>query len=371
MRGETILNAVLTPLSLLYGLGVMLRNRLFDWGVLKSRSYSVPVISVGNLAVGGTGKTPHTEYLVELLRHDFRVAVLSRGYKRKTKGFILASGGDDAATIGDEPWQMKKKFADILLAVDANRRRGIANLLALPYPPDVIILDDAYQHRYVKPGISILLTDYDRVFAHDYLLPAGRLREPAFEKQRANVIIVTKCPEDISPIDYRIRLNDINPYPYQSVFFTKFEYLDLVGITHEGARLPLGSLSQSDSVLVLTGIAHPKKMVDKIAQHAGRVKSMAFPDHHDYSDADMERVARVVEQMGGSRKLVVTTEKDAARLETKIGKLREMDAEVYYLPIKVRFLRNKQEKFNNIIRQYVEKNRRNGELSEGSHDHEA
>ncbi len=188
----------LYPVSWLYGAVVIIRNKLFDWGLFRSKSFDVPVICVGNLSVGGTGKTPHTEYLIKLLHDKYQVAVLSRGYKRRTQGYVLATPQSTARTIGDEPYQMYTKFPSVTLAVDENRCHGIEKLLALKKPAvDVVLLDDAFQHRYVKPGLSILLTDYHRLFCDDALLPAGRLREPVSGKNRAQIIIVTKCPQDI------------------------------------------------------------------------------------------------------------------------------------------------------------------------------
>lgn len=215
----------LYPASWLYGAAVMMRNKLFDWEVLQSKSFDIPIISVGNLAVGGTGKTPHTEYLIKSLCNQYNVAVLSRGYKRHTKGYVLATPESTARSIGDEPYQMHQKFPSVTVAVDEKRCHGIEKLLALQKPSiDVILLDDAFQHRYVKPGLSILLTDYHRLFCDDTLLPAGRLREPISGKNRAQIVIVTKCPQDIKPIDYNIITKRLNLYPYQQLFFSSFRY---------------------------------------------------------------------------------------------------------------------------------------------------
>lgn len=214
-------NKLLTPFSFLYGIGVRFRNQLFDWKILRTERYDLPIICVGNLTVGGTGKTPHTEYIIRLIKDRYRVAVLSRGYKRKTSGFLLADQRSTSKDIGDEPYQMKRKFPDILVAVDADRRRGIRNLLALPENkrPEVIVLDDAFQHRYVAPTLNILLTDCHRLYTQDKLLPAGRLREPVDGARRADVIIVTKCESYIQPIDFRIIEEDIHLSAYQELYF--------------------------------------------------------------------------------------------------------------------------------------------------------
>ena len=218
MEGDFIkIHKWLYPIAALYGIGVNIRNQLFDWHILPSRSFNVPIISIGNITVGGTGKTPHTEYLIKLLESEFQVGVLSRGYKRKSKGFVLATSETPMNQIGDEPYQIKQKFPHIHVAVDADRCHGIDKLCAPEMTPEVevILLDDAYQHRYVNPGINILLVDYHRMISEDYLLPAGRLREPERGKSRANIVIVTKCPRDIKPMDYRIISKQIDLYPYQ------------------------------------------------------------------------------------------------------------------------------------------------------------
>ena len=227
MSNNTIkLRKWLYPVSLLYGTGVWLRNKLFDWNILKERSFPLPVISVGNITVGGTGKTPHTEYLIRLLSKEYQVSVLSRGYKRKSKGFILSTTHSTVSEIGDEPYQMKQKYPHVHVAVDANRCNGIEQLCSHNITPetDVILLDDAFQHRYVKPGMNILLVNYHRLICNDMLLPAGKLRENPNGKHRAKIVIVTKCPKNITPIDLRVLTKQMELFPYQYLFFTTFEY---------------------------------------------------------------------------------------------------------------------------------------------------
>ena len=264
MEGDLIkINEWLLPFSWLYGLGVKLRNQLFDMGVLKSKSYDIPVISVGNITVGGTGKTPHTEYLVRLLSKKYKVAVLSRGYKRKSKGFLLATPDTPVEQIGDEPFQMKRKFPDIYVAVDKDRCHGIERLCDKSVAPDldVIILDDAYQHRYVKPGVNILLVDYHRMIVEDRLLPAGRLREPKEGKNRANIVIVTKCPHDIKPMGIRVISKALNLYPYQKLYFSTFRYREMIPLfDKQASRRTLDQLAENEQVLLLTGIAMPEQM---------------------------------------------------------------------------------------------------------------
>lgn len=254
----------LYPVSWIYGMGVYLRNKLFDWGYYQSKSFDVPVVCVGNLAVGGTGKTPHTEYLIKLLQQTgANVAMLSRGYKRKSKGYVLATEETDVKSIGDEPYQIKTKFPDIRVAVDENRCHGIEQLMKLDNPKvDVVLLDDAYQHRHVKAGLNILLTDFHRLFSDDTLLPAGRLREPEDGKNRAHIVIVTKCPEDIKPIDFNIITKRLKLYPYQQLYFSSFRYGALTPLFGKKRRT-LTSLEKDEQVLLVTGIASPAPLVEK------------------------------------------------------------------------------------------------------------
>ena len=219
----------LTPLSWIYGLAVGVRNKLFDFGILKQKAFDLPVISVGNITVGGSGKTPHVEYLIELLKDKVKTAVLSRGYKRHTKGYILADNNSTTEDIGDEPFQMKRKFDNIYVAVDSKRRHGIERLISDndTKDTDVVLLDDAFQHRYVKPGINILLVDYHRLIIYDNLLPAGRLREPMSGKKRADMVIITKCPKDLKPMEFRVLTKAMDLFPYQDLYFTTIDYIRL------------------------------------------------------------------------------------------------------------------------------------------------
>ena len=260
MEGDLIkINDWLLPLSWLYGVGVGVRNHLFDLGVLPQQEFSIPVIDVGNITVGGSGKTPHVEYLIRLLHDKMKVGVLSRGYKRKSRGYVLADNDTPMRTIGDEPFQMKRKFPDVYVAVDKNRREGIQRLTddEATSDVDVILLDDAYQHRYVKPGINILLVDYHRLIIYDKLLPAGRLREPMKGKNRADIVIVTKCPKDLKPMEFRVLTKALDLFPYQALFFTRIDYDELAPVFPEAVSLPTLS---SANTLLLTGIASPRQM---------------------------------------------------------------------------------------------------------------
>ena len=348
MEGDHIKTyPLLTPLAWLYGAGVTLRNMLFDHGVLHSHTFDVPVISVGNLTVGGTGKTPHTEYLIRLLSQHFQVAVLSRGYKRKSKGYVLAKADTPMQAIGDEPYQMKQKYAQIHMAVDTDRCRGIQNLCrpGITPPTEVVLLDDAYQHRYVRPGINILLIDYHRPIYLDRLLPAGRLREPVSEKARADIVIITKCPTCITPMDMHGIELALRLQPWQKLFFSTLQYPDSLG-------------DVGNRPLLVTGIAAPRQMAYDLKKRLPSLELMTFPDHHPYSPNDIERI-----RQRADGRTILTTEKDATRLNGLPLKV---------IPIEVAFIgQDKQKEFNQTILNYVRKNKRNRNLPQGKNAHTA
>lgn len=339
----------LLPLSHLYGVGVRLRNFLFDTGVLKSRTYDLPIISVGNITVGGTGKTPHVEYLVRLLKDKKKVAILSRGYKRKSHGYQLATAESTAKDIGDEPLQMHKKFPDIFVAVDKKRTVGIERLTTDEATKSVeaIVLDDAYQHRYVSASVNILLTDFHRIIVDDKLLPAGRLREPVTGKNRANIVIVTKCPHDLKPMEYRVVINKLNLFPYQQLFFTTMVYDDLKQV-FGNAKKTLKEIGKNTHVLLVTGIAQPKQIVTEIKRYTANIHTITFGDHHNFSSADIRNIN---EQFGRLPKtsIIITTEKDAARLCDEKELSESVKEHLYALPIKVKFLLDGAEQFDKII----------------------
>ena len=362
------INKALLPLSWLYGLVVWFRNKLFDWGILSSEEFSVPVISVGNISVGGTGKTPHTEYLIRMLSPKFKIAVLSRGYKRKTSGFILADEKSDSSTIGDEPYQMYRKFPEILVAVDGNRRRGISKLLALPEKekPNVILLDDAFQHRYVTPSLSILLTDINRLMYKDKLLPAGRLRESVKNKSRAEIIIVTKCPEDIKPIDYRIIGKNMQTFAYQSLFFTSFKYGELLPVFPENkSSETLEDIKLKNvKILLVAGIASPEGLIRKMKKYAKTVGYLIFPDHHTFTREDVAQIKRGYDRLLGDNKIIITTEKDAVRLMDYPNLDESIKQALYYLPIEVVFNQDQESMFKQKINNHVRNVKTNGKLVE-------
>lgn len=369
MEGDFIkINEWMLPLSWLYGLGVRLRNQLFELGILKSRSFDIPVISVGNITVGGSGKTPHVEYLIRLLKSNSKVAVLSRGYKRKSKGYVLAGKDTRMRDIGDEPYQMKTKFPDIHVAVDKSRCHGIDMLTRgeATKDTDVILLDDAFQHRYVKPGINILLVDYHRLIIYDKLLPAGRLREPQKGKSRADIVIITKCPKDLKPMEYRVIIKAMDLYPYQQLYFTSLEYDDLNPV-FSGSKRPLGSIGKAENILLLAGIASPKQLAYDLGEYSSNITHMTFPDHHQFTAKDIERINATFDAMP-SPKMIITTEKDNARLSGMDGLSEDVRRNIYTLPIRVKFILG-QEEFNNKIIGYVQKNSKNSILAKTKDDH--
>ena len=372
MEGDFIrINKKLLPLSWLYGLGVKFRNMLFEMNVLKSKSYAVPVISVGNITVGGTGKTPHVEYLIRLLKDQFSVAMLSRGYKRKSSGYVLATSDTPMKMIGDEPYQIKQKYPMVTVAVDAKRTRGIERLIHddSTKETDVILLDDAFQHRYVKPGVNILLVDYHRSIIYDKLMPAGRLREPLKGKDRADIVIVTKCPKDLKPMDYRVLTKQMNLYPYQQLFFTTLEYGQMKKVfpTTKDTPLSLEDLTGTH-VLLLTGIASPKQIYYDVKPYATSINSLAYGDHHTFKQRDIHHINETFDSMP-SPKVIITTEKDMVRLETVKGLSDEVRNHLYVLPVRISFMLDGKATFNENIIGYVRKNSRNSILAKDKDDH--
>ncbi len=373
---------LLAPLSWLYGLGVWVRNKMFDSGQFRSTSFEdvVPVICVGNLAVGGTGKTPHTEYLVRLLHRQAigPVAVLSRGYKRQSKGFQLAmprqQGEADAkitaALLGDESYQLYRKFPFLIVAVDTSRVHGIHELLKLKTPPQVIILDDAMQHRAVKAGLTICLTSYSRILYQDMLLPAGRLREPMSGVARADMIVVTKCPKALRPEEETEILARIPARLDQPVLCSAYRYGTLVNLETQAAC----DIDHSTEVLVVAGIADPKVMEDYVHTHYRLLDIINFGDHHFFTDKDIQTIrARLdgvngkgyVSNDSGSKAVIITTEKDAARLVGHPAVTDELRRRIYYLPTEVCFLKNHADKFDKIVLDYVRRPRAG--IVKGSH----
>ena len=370
-EGDLIkINDWLLPFSWIYGSIVRFRNWLFDMGLKKSKSFSIPIISVGNITVGGSGKTPHVEYLIRLLHDKAKIAVLSRGYKRKSHGYVLANESTTMPEIGDEPFQMHEKFSDIYVAVDAKRARGIENLQndEASKDVDVVLLDDAFQHRYVKPGINILLVDYHRLIIYDKMLPAGRLREPLSGKNRADIVIITKCPKDLKPMEFRVLTKAMDLYPFQKLYFTSIDYDTPKGVFEE-KLIELDKL-QDYHVLLLTGIASPKQMEHDLKPMTKDITNLSFGDHHSFKGKDIDRINDAFESMPEPR-IIITTEKDAVRLRETEGLYEKVKSNMYELPIKVSFMLDQQDNFNEKIISYVRKNSRNSILAKRKDDNKS
>ena len=336
-----------------YNWVIALRNRAFDCGWLPSRLFDVPVVCVGNLTLGGTGKTPHIEYIITLLKDDYAVATLSRGYRRKTKGFLIARQGGDALAVGDEPSQIKKKFPQITVAVDEKRVNGIEMLLKEEQPPQVILLDDAFQHRYVKPGLSIVLVDYNRPVWRDNVLPFGRLRESASGIRRADIAVITKCPPAISNKDKENIIRRLGTGNGVQVFFSTVCYDELAPLFN--ASLQGCKIEKGCEVLLLTGIARPEPLKKELESRGAKVTLMQYADHHNFTTDELEEIARRFSALPAAGRLVVTTEKDAERLVGRDDLPGIIKDNICSIPIRIRILDN-ENKFNQIIKDYVREN---------------
>lgn len=338
---------------------------MFDFGILHEKEFNIPIISIGNITIGGTGKTPHTEYLVSMLGElGMQVAVISRGYKRKTKGFVLASCKSTAFEIGDEPFQIKKKFPDAIVAVDAKRNRAVQKLLERKDAPQVFVLDDAYQHRFIAPGLSILLIDYNRLIYNDYLLPIGRLREPASERSRADILIVTKCPSTMQPIEMRIIDKRLNCSPSQRLYFSSFNYGTIYNVFDNTKHCSTESLQKQEAqILIVTGVASPKPLYDYILEKIGRYETIRFSDHHSFTKENWNRIVKKYAAIKNKKKLILVTEKDAARIYSDKNVPNLLKEHIYTIPLHVKFLCNGEEPFKNQIINYVKENKRNGRFS--------
>ena len=341
---------LLFPFSFLYGLIIYLRNVLYDVGILKSHSFDIPVISVGNIAVGGTGKTPHVEYLVRLLKDQYKIAVLSRGYKRTTSDYFLAENISDASEIGDEPCQIKQKFPDIQVAVCEDRVEGVKNLLKAFPDLDVVLLDDAYQHRQIRPNLSILLIDYNSLFKNRMLLPAGDLREPFTAKKRADILIVTKTPEIISDKEKENILKKLKPRKDQKVFYTYIEYGLLTNCFENTDHIP--TLDENLSIMLFCGVANPQPLRNYLEANTKEVLMKRYGDHHKFTHGDLSSIADVYREIVNLEKCIITTEKDAMRLQTTDISDTLNKFQIFYLPIKVK-LHEKAEEFESLIKGYL------------------
>jgi tetraacyldisaccharide 4'-kinase len=346
----TWFRVILFPFSLIYGLVVQIRNKLFDWNILPSREFPVPVISLGNLSTGGTGKTPHVEYLIRLLRNKKKIAVLSRGYKRKSRGFVLANEHSSVRDIGDEALQIKKKFPEVLVAVHEKRRVGITRIIDEHPDTELIILDDAFQHRYVRPGLNILLTEYYNPFFRNFLLPCGNLREPKSGIKRADVVVVTKTPQVFSPLDRRFFLQKLNQFKTREVFFSSLQYSSLVPLMDPSANKK--SL-QVKTIFLLTGIANPEALEEYLKNQCQELLVYKFPDHYQFKTDDLNRLIYDYKANISRSKAIITTEKDATRLNMPGLKDVLSGIPIYYIPVKVWFHEPDKKHFEEIILSYI------------------
>lgn len=324
-----------------------IRNRAFECRWLKSTEFGLPIICIGNITVGGTGKTPHTEYLIELLHKEYNIAVLSRGYGRKSRGFLKATPQTTMPMIGDEPYQIKSKFKYITVAVDEKRVRGINRLLEESNPPQVILLDDAYQHRYVKAGLNILLIDNNRPVWRDTLLPIGRLRESIAGIERADIIIVTKCREDMDEERKELCRSMLRTKRNSPVFFSTMRYGIPYPIFKE-AEERVCKIEKGYNILLLTGIAKPAPLKAELESRGASVTLKQYADHHNFTVSELKDIAETLDAIKGN-KLIITTEKDAARLTSQPSLPQSIKENIYALPIEVDFLDGRREEFNKTV----------------------
>jgi tetraacyldisaccharide 4'-kinase len=357
--------AIITyPLSLIYGFIVFVRDLLFDLKILKSVEFGIPVISVGNITVGGTGKTPHIEYLVRLLKDEFKIAVLSRGYKRKTRGFVMADSTSSSNEVGDEPKQIKQKFPDVNVAVDRKRVKGIMALQQRVKSLRAVLLDDAYQHRYVNPGVSILLIDYTQPVYCDHLLPYGNLRESMHEIRRADIIIVTRAPKNLKPIEKKILIKELKILPYQFLYFTTYEYKNPEPVFEGNLnRLSFNDIKKAGpTILLVTGIAWPEPLSGFLKNYSESINEMKYPDHYKWTYKDLDKIKDRFTAIKSKTKYIFTTEKDAVRFRELEIIPDELKMSMYAVPVEVQFLYGGAKKFNADIINYVRKNKKVNKL---------
>jgi tetraacyldisaccharide 4'-kinase len=367
-------NLLLYPFSLIYGLITGIRNFLYDAGILSSVEFHLPVICVGNITVGGTGKTPHTEYIATLLMKNFKVATLSRGYKRKTTDFRIASSSSRVRDIGDEPMQIFRKIPELLVTVDRNRVHGIKMILKEKPDTEVIILDDAFQHRRITPGFSILLSDFERLIVRDHMLPYGNLRESKGNMRRADIILITKSPENISPIQRRLIVKEVNKSPYQNLYFTSLTYqnpLPVFKSEYTNDPYPLLSTNTDIGIVLVTGIANPQPLKDHLITNIKEITHLSFPDHYNFKDKDINAIISAYKELKSPVRYIITTEKDAARLREFTNIAEPIKSAFLYIPIGIHFLNDDKDEFDNLIVDYVRKNKRNNRVSESQRDNKS
>jgi len=346
---------LLLPFSLLYGLVTWIRNKLFDWGILKEIEHQIPIISVGNLSMGGTGKTPMIEYLIRLLKDEYKLAALSRGYGRKTKGFVLANKNSKAIAIGDEPLQYALKFDSIHVAVSENRNKGVQELIKSVPDLDLVLLDDAFQHRYIKPGLNILLTEFYRLYTDNYVFPSGSLREFRFGAERADIVVVTKTPITLSPITRRRIAGELHLKKHQLLLFSKIEYGDLIPYSF----FNLGRLKKRyANIILFTGIANNYPLQDHLRQICSELTVLTFSDHHHFNQKDVVEILKAYNNIFGKNKILVTTEKDIMRLKDFDKMYLFNEIPLLYIPIHTVFHNGDGDLLADKIKSYLSNSKR-------------
>ena len=354
-----IIKVCLYPISLLYGFILLTRNKLFDWHILPSETFPMPVICVGNLSMGGTGKTPHTEYLIRLLQNQFKIAILSRGYGRKTKGFILVDGTMDALTIGDEVKQLYDKFSDITVAVSEDRRIGVKKIIELHPEIDVILMDDAFQHRYVKPGLSVLLTDYSNLYINDFVVPTGTLREFTSGAVRADIICVTKSPKILSPIVSRDIETKLKILESQKLYFSYIRFGNFIPL-YEDSKVEMPK--KVYAILLFAGIVNTYPLEEFLRTECEELTVLRYNDHYQYTEKDINNIIKTFKDLYSVNKIIVTTEKDKKRLESDGFYELMNNIPIYYVPIEIEMHKKYKQDFDNQILNYVKTNRTNSKL---------
>lgn len=343
---------LLAPLAFVYGCGVWVRHKMFDWGFLRSKEYDIPIVCVGNITVGGTGKTPVAEFLIANLGSNYNVALLSRGYGRRTKGYREVELGSSFLYIGDEPKQIKLKFPEILVAVCEKRVEGIDRIRTLHPEINLIILDDGFQHRYVEPWINIVLMDYSRPVYRDHFLPWGGLRDSTSQLYRANFVFVTKCPENISPIDVRLIGKYLGLYPYQSLYFTRMRSSHILPLYADVAQ---EDVKTGANIIVMSGIGNPESFYRTLAKSYNIVDKLVYPDHHPYRRRDLNKMLQMLESAPEGT-IIVTTEKDAVKLTNRRKIPLQLQQKIYFSPINISFNENSEEDFLNKLENDVRTN---------------
>ena len=351
------LRLLLLPFSWLYWLVVKIRNFLFDINILRSFEFDLPIICVGNITVGGTGKTPHTDYLINLLKKNYRTALLSRGYGRKTKGFRIVDETSKVTEVGDEPLQLKLKHNDIACAVHEDRLNGVVELFGAFPDIEVVVLDDAFQHRWIKAGLNILMVDYSRPVYKDFFLPAGNLRDSIAELKRADIVVVSKCAENLRTLEQDTIAQKLKLNPNQKIYFTSVRYGKPKPVFEDSEGC---NIFPKANIFALAGIANPKPFIKQLDENYRLIGYKTFADHHNFS---VNEILSIFEDTSNDVKLV-TTEKDAARIRG-LNLASDVKSRIYYLPVEVYFINNDENRFNSQILDYVRKNKPNGNLYQG------